>query len=180
MGELSYVQFYPFFGNKRLSTKKIPHWSLLHAFRLSKIEITIEHLLSWARQKSTRSYHNSVSRHHPTDNSLAAFPLWVTFVQSTLQCVFLVSHQYEKYPPPPSIFHLQWHPWYYSYDPIPMSQVSFAAWSSMPSYSEQRKFDSPTLPLPLFNFFPPPPSPHSVGQSTDCLTPFGYLPRAPS
>ena len=76
--------------------KKSPYWSLLHAFRLSKIESTIKHLLSWARQKSMRSYHNDVSRKHPTDNSLAAFPLWVTFVQSTLQCVFLVSHQYQK------------------------------------------------------------------------------------
>ena len=28
--------------------KKSPHWSLLHAFRLSKIEITIKHLPSWA------------------------------------------------------------------------------------------------------------------------------------
>ena len=57
-----------------------------------------------------------------------------------------------------------------------MSQVSFASWFSLPSYSEQRKFESTTLPLPLFNSFPP--RPHSVGQSADCLTPFGYLPCA--
>ena len=59
-----------------------------------------------------------------------------------------------------------------------MSQVSFVAWSALPSYSEQRKFESTTLPLPLFNYFPPPSPPHLVGQSVDCLTPFGYLPRA--
>ena len=41
--------------------KKIPHWSLLFAFILSKIESTIEHLLSWARHKSTRSYHKTMS-----------------------------------------------------------------------------------------------------------------------
>ena len=55
-----------FFGHRRLPTKKIPHWNLLHAFRLSKIESTIDHLPSRAHQKSTRSYHNGVSRHHPT------------------------------------------------------------------------------------------------------------------
>ena len=87
--------------------KNIPHWSLLQAFRLSKIESTIEHLPSQARQKSTRSYHNGVPRHHPTENSLVASPHWVAFVQSTLQCVFLGSHHYQKYPPPPSISHLQ-------------------------------------------------------------------------
>ena len=38
-----------FFGHRRLSTKKIPHCSFLHAFRLSRNESTIEHLLSWAR-----------------------------------------------------------------------------------------------------------------------------------
>ena len=69
-----------------------------------------------------RSYHNGVSRHHPTYNSLVAFPLWVAFVQSTLQCVFLGSHQYQKCLPPPSISHLQLHSRYYSYDPFPMSQ----------------------------------------------------------
>ena len=58
----------------RLPIIKIPHWSLLRAFRISKIENTIEHLPSRARQKSTRSYHNGVPRHHPTENSLAAFP----------------------------------------------------------------------------------------------------------
>ena len=77
------------FRHRRLPMKKIPHSSILHALRLSKIESTIEHLPSWARKKSTRSYHNGVPRHHPTENSLVAFPLWVTFVQSTLQCVFL-------------------------------------------------------------------------------------------
>ena len=51
----------------------------------SKIESTIEHLLSQAHKKSTRLYHNGVSRHHPTKNILEAFPLWVAFVQSTLQ-----------------------------------------------------------------------------------------------
>ena len=35
-----------FFGHMRLPTIKSPHWSLLRAFRLSKIENTIEHLLS--------------------------------------------------------------------------------------------------------------------------------------
>ena len=64
--------------------KNVPHWSLLCAFRLSKIESTIEHLPSWARQKSMRSYHNGVPRHHPIENSLETFPLWVAFVQSTL------------------------------------------------------------------------------------------------
>ena len=126
MGELSYVYFYPFsgtgyyqqkraptgvllsfFGHKRLPTKKSPHWSLLCAFKLSKIESTIEHLPSRARQKSMRSYHNGVPRHHPTENSLAASPHWVAFVQSTLQCVFLGSHQYQKCPLPPIISHLQ-------------------------------------------------------------------------
>ena len=67
---------------------------------VSKIESTIEHLLSRTLQKSTRLYHNGVSRHHLIENSLEAFPLWVAFVQSTLQCVFLGSHQYQKYPPP--------------------------------------------------------------------------------
>ena len=110
------------FRGQETTNKKIPYWSLLRAFRLSKIESTIEHLLSKARQKSTRSYHNSVSRHHPIDNSLAALPLWVAFVHNTLQCVFLGSHQYQKYLPPPSISHLQWHSRYYSYDPFPMSQ----------------------------------------------------------
>ena len=76
--------------------KKIPYWSLLCAFRLSKIESTIEHLPSWAHQKSTRSYHNGVPRHHPIENSLAESPHWVTFVQITLQHVFLGSHQYQK------------------------------------------------------------------------------------
>ena len=69
-----------FFEHRRLPMKKSPQWSLLHAFRLSKIESTIEHLPSRAHQKSTRSYHNGVSRHHPTDNSLEAFPHWVSFV----------------------------------------------------------------------------------------------------
>ena len=35
-------------------------------------------------QKSMRSYHNSVFRHHPTYNSSVAFPLWVSFVQSMM------------------------------------------------------------------------------------------------
>ena len=86
--------------------KKSPHWSLLHVLILSKIEYMIDHLLSRAHQKSMRSYHNGVSRHHPIENSLAAFPHWVTFVHSTLQCVFLGSHQYQKCLPPPSIAHL--------------------------------------------------------------------------
>ena len=83
---------------------------------------TIEHLPSRARQKSMRSYHNGVPRHRPIENSLATSPHWVTFVLSTLQCVFLGSHQYQKCPPPPSISHLQRHSRYYSYDPIPLSQ----------------------------------------------------------
>ena len=74
MGELSYVYFYPFFGHKRLPMKKSPQWSILRAFRLYKIESTIEHLPSWARQKSTRSYHNGVPRHHPTEYSLETSP----------------------------------------------------------------------------------------------------------
>ena len=86
--------------------KKRPHWSLLHAFKLSKIESTIEHLPYRAHQKSMRLYHNGVTRHLPTVNSLAAFPHWVAFVHSTMQCVFLGSHQYQKCPPPPSISHL--------------------------------------------------------------------------
>ena len=110
-----------FFGRRILPTKKRPHWSLLHAFILSKIESTIEHLLFQARQKSTRSHHNGVSRHHPIDNSSARFPLWVTFVQSILQCVFLGSHKYQKCLPSLSIFHLQLHSLYFSYDPFPMS-----------------------------------------------------------
>ena len=61
-----------------------------------------------------------------------------------------------------------------------MSQVSFAAWFTLLSYSEQKKFESTTLPFPLFNYFPPPPPPpHLLGQSADCLTPFGNLPRTP-
>ena len=86
--------------------KNIPHWSLLLAFKLSKIESIIKHLLS-RLQKSTRLYHNGVPGHHPIENSLEAFPLWVAFVKGTLQCVFLGSHQYQKCPPPPSISHLQ-------------------------------------------------------------------------
>ena len=134
--------FILFSGTGDYQQKKGPQWSLLHAFRLSKIESTIEHLLSRACQKSTRSYHNSVPKHHPTKNSLVAFPLWVAFFQSTLQCFFLGSHQYQKCLPPPIISHLQRHSRYYSYDPIPLSQVSFAAWSTLTSYSEQRKFES--------------------------------------
>ena len=38
-----------FFRHRRLSMKNIPRWSLLHSFRLSKIESTIKHSLSWAR-----------------------------------------------------------------------------------------------------------------------------------
>ena len=74
MGELSYVYFYPFFWHGILPTKKSPHWSLLHAFILSKIESTIENLLSWALQKSTRSYHNGVFRHHPIDKQFGSIP----------------------------------------------------------------------------------------------------------
>ena len=37
-----------FFRHRRLSMKKRPHWSLLHSFRVSKIESTIENLLTWA------------------------------------------------------------------------------------------------------------------------------------
>ena len=55
-----------FSGHRRLPTKKSTHWSLLHAFRLSKSESAIEQLPSRARQKSTRSYHNGVPRYHPT------------------------------------------------------------------------------------------------------------------
>ena len=105
IGELSYVYFYSFSGIGKYQRKR--HWSLLRAFRLSKIESTIEHLLSRSHQKSARSYHNGVPRHHPIENSLVAFPLWVPFFQSNLQCVFLRSHQYQKFPPPPSISHLQ-------------------------------------------------------------------------
>ena len=50
----------------------------------------------------------------------------------------------------------------------------------MPSYSEKRKFESPTPPLPLFNSFPSLPSPPNlVSQFVDCFTPFGFLPHAP-
>ena len=37
------------FKHKRIPMKKSPHWSILHAFRLSKIESTIEHLPYQAR-----------------------------------------------------------------------------------------------------------------------------------
>ena len=162
MGELSYVHFYPFSSIGDYQRKRSP--------------TGVFFVLSDSLKLKARSYHNGVPRHHPTENSLVAFPHWVTFVQITLQCVLLGSHQYQKFLPPPSISHLQWHPRYYSYDPIPISQVSFAAWSALLSYSEQRKFESTTLPLPLFNSFPPPPQ--SVGQSADGLTPFGYLSHA--
>ena len=83
--------------------KKSPHWSLLHAFKLSKIESNIEHLLSWAHQKSMRLYHNAVSRHHPTkivwQHSHFGSPLF--------RVLYNGSHQYQKYLPPPSISHLQ-------------------------------------------------------------------------
>ena len=88
------------------------------------------------------------------------YPFGFPLFRVRIQCVFLGSHQYQKCPPPSSISHLQWHSWYYSYDPIPMSQVSFSAWSTLLSYFEQRKFESTTLPLPLFNS--PLPA-HSVG-----------------
>ena len=147
------------FGHKRLSMKKSPHWSLLHAFRLSKIESTIKHLLSWARQKSMRSYHNGVPRHHPTENSLEASPHWVAFVQSNLQCVFLGSHQYQKCPPPPSISHLQQHSWYYNYDPIPLSRFHLIL--GLPSHHTLNK-GSLSLPHPTpIQIFPSPPSPFS-------------------
>ena len=124
MGELSCAYFYPFFRHKRLPMKKIPHWSLLRAFRLSKIESTIEHLLSRAHQKSTRSYHNGVPRHHPIENSLAAFPLWVAFVQSTLQCVFLRSHQYQNFVHLLQVFPIcNYIPGITRYDPSPMSSL---------------------------------------------------------
>ena len=52
--------------------KNIPHWSLLHAFRLSKIESTIEHLLSWSRQKSMML---QLILPHMVDHTFMAFPL---------------------------------------------------------------------------------------------------------
>ena len=127
--------------------KKSPHWSLLRALRLSKIESTIENLLSQARQKYTISYHNGVPRHHPTENSLETFPHWVSFVQSAMQCVFLGSHQYQKYPPPPSISHMQ-HSWYYSYDPIPMSQFHLLSGSPYCHTLNKGSLSPPDSPFP--------------------------------
>ena len=147
------------FWEQDTTNEKEPQLEYLHAFILSKIESTIEHLLSRARQKYTRSYHNSVSRHHPIDNSLEAFPLWVTFVQSTLQCFFLGSHQYQKCPPPPSISHLQWHSWYYSYDHIPMSQFHSLPGPPCRHTLNKGSLSLPLPPQPLFSFSLPSPPP---------------------
>ena len=93
---------------------------------------------------------------NPQKKSLEAFPLWVTFVQSTLQCVFLRSHQYQKCPPPTSISHLQWHSQYYNYVPIPMSQFHFLP---SPPYRHTLKKGSlslPHSPCPYSNISLPP------------------------
>ena len=151
-----------FFRNMRLPMKKGPYWSLLHAFRLSKIESNIEHLLSRAHQKSMRSYHNGVFSHHATYNSSTASPLWVAFVPSTLQCVFFGSHQYHKCLSPPSIPHLHLHTQYYSYDPFPMSQFHF-----LPSFPYHHTLNKGSLSL-LHSLYPCstpslPSPPNSVG-----------------
>ena len=51
-----------------------------------------------------RSYHNGVFRHHRTYSSSETSPLWVSFVQSTLRCVFLGSHQISKVSTSPKYF----------------------------------------------------------------------------
>ena len=177
MGELSYVHFYPFSGIGDYQRKRSPHKSLIHAFRLSKFESTIKHLPSQAHKKSTRSYHNGVPRHHPTTNSLAAFPHWVAFFQSTLQCVFLGSHQYKKCPPPPSISHLQWYSWYYSYDPIPLSQFHLLP---SPPYCHTLNKGILSLPLPPtpIQFFPFPSSPPIQWVSPYIASHLSVIPHA--
>ena len=101
------------FRLRRLFMKKKPHWSLLLVFRLSKNENTIEHLPSWAHEKSTRSYHIELTSipsswslnyeegpkgvswcHHIWYHIMEASPHWVAFVQIILQWVFLRSPGY--------------------------------------------------------------------------------------
>ena len=136
MGELSYLYFYPFSGTGDYQWKRAPTGVFFVLSDSLKLKAPSSTYLLGLAKKSTRSYHNGVPRHHPIVNSLAAFPHWVAFVQSTLQCVFLGSHQYQKCPPPPSISHMQWHSWVLQLWSHSLESVSFAAWSALPSYYE--------------------------------------------
>ena len=158
--------------------KKIPHWSLLRAFRLSKIESTIKHLPSRAHLKSTRSYHNSVPRHHPIENSLAASPHWVTLFRvlynvSSLDPINIKSFYLPQvFPICSDILGIT--------AMIPFPWVSFICCLVCPAVILWTKefWVSHSLPTPV-QFFPfPPLPPNSVSQSADYFTPFGYPSRS--
>ena len=108
MGELSYVYFYPFLGIGDYQQKTPPtgiFFVLSYSLKL-KAPSSI-YLLGLAKNPRDCTTTVSLDTHHPTKNSLAAFPHWVTFVQSTLQCVFLGSHQFQKFLPPPIVTYLR-------------------------------------------------------------------------
>ena len=177
MGKLSYVYFYPFLGTGDYQQKRAPtrvFFVLSDSLKL-KAPSSI-YLLGLAKNPWGRTIRVSLNttpqkivwQHSPFGNLCSEYSVmclpWIPSISKAS-----TSSKYFPFAVTFPLLQL----WSHSHESsfiCCLVRPAIILWTK-----EVWLYHTPPTPLQLF---PSPSPPHSVGQSADCLTPFGYLPHA--